>query len=321
MTEVKRAYLTSIERRFIKEWCTGKSISETQMLDFFRDYKAYFRDRVTREETVQETPVFPSRILSLDLLTGGFHGNIIQLYGPTDTFRSAFVVHAALNMGGPVIYVNSENKEFRWSAEGKEIYFFGGDYKTSDHLKEAIEINLASVIVIDSITALHRGANTLKMITKQLESRPDILLIFVNQSRYSKYTQSENTAQGSDEIHSLCSMIIRVAQRSSKTHGDSVDYVIEKGAPPGSPVKFQAFYDTNGALSNEMYLLRSAVTSGILQRSGPGYILGERRYRAREILEDQEVIELLWDKTLQHVEKERKAERNNYLGITIPNQT
>jgi len=312
-TRKGRPGITRIEAEFIQEFCKTRGRNEKEVRQLLSELKLFTKEYLLSGISPNESlPVMPSRILPFDLALGGFPRKITEIYGPPDGFKSAIVAHIGLNSDCDVLFMNAENKPFRWVVEN-DLLLAEGDYDASALLKETVDLGLTSLIIVDSLTALNRGVNTLKSMVKKMPANPELALIFINQTRDSRYSQKKEPAMH-DEVHGLCSLIIGITEIESTVYGHRAHCRIDK---PRNQVPFYISLNNEGNVSNELYLLDMALKESVVRRTGPTITFEGARYRMLELINDETATRKMWTILM----RDRNLEYVNYMGRSLSNHS
>jgi len=319
----RRVALSKAEREFIGSYSDDKG-EQAKLYKFLSSLKTHTRDRAGSDPNTSEQIRYPTGILAFDVAVGGLTPGLHQLYGHEDTMKSSFVVHMCMNSGKTSTFLNADNKPFRWNPGKYDILIGNGDYNSSRMLKEVINAGIADLIVIDSITALHRGMNALKSAIKLIPTRPEIILFYTNQTRYSRYKQSSQPS-GDDRLHSFCNTMISITKVENKAFGHNIYYEVVK--PQHEQKKFYICYNDAGNVSNEIWLIDWAIRNKIVTRTGALYKFFDDsmdfpsgRYRLSEMIEDSQVMRQIWEIFKDNGEWSNMS-HEQYLERTLTNCT
>jgi hypothetical protein len=179
---------------------------------------------------------------------------------------------------------------------------------------------MVDFIVIDSIASLNRSLDLIKTTIKLISSNPDLTLFFTNQTRSSRYSNTE--AAGSDYFHSMCNLIIRVSEvKRNLWIGSTVRYEIERFKPNPKLQKssFTLYYNSDNNLSNETDLIMRAQENKIIVRSGTKFIFENVKYSLNELLNNIDVLIKIWNLVITPLNAELKP--HDYLGRSLTNTT
>lgn len=308
----RRRSLTQRDEAFCKKFSESHNYELESVRELFREMKQYMlidadeREQEVRSGVTQKN----SGILAIDMIFGGLPPGIIQIYGPPDSYKTSLLVYLACALEGDSVYVNADNKDIPWILN-EDIVFVKGSPRANEIIKDLVSYEAADNVFIDSLPALVRYESFMRTCIRLISDMPNMSIIFSNQTRTSLYTkQSEPTL--TDFIHSISSVILQVVEIKSYFGGKRVTY---ESRGRGGDIGFTLCYNTNGSLSNELYLLDLAIAKGHIVRTGalfkvPG--LDNERYTLQDLLQSREILQQIWEKIFEGYVFQSNSER--YLG-------
>lgn len=321
-----RKTLNRIDTKFVNDYCKEHGYKPKEIQDFIIQLKDSYLEYTSTAYDDFDDLVDPnnisiksSNILSLDLLTGGITNGLVQLYGWEDTFKSTLAIFIAAQKEIS-FYINSDNHPFRWNITNPGFKSSIGGYRTNDLVKTLVTVGMVDHIVVDSLTSLNRSLDLIKTTIKLISGNPDLTLFFTNQTRSSRYSNTEPA--GPDFLHAMCNMTIAVAEVNKKLWtGSTVRYKLEKFKPNNKLVNnyFTVFYNTEGNISNELDLISRAQESSIIKRVGTKFEFQNTKYSLQELINNIDILSRIWELVITPLNNELQI--NGYLGRSLTNST
>ncbi len=317
--------LNKIDNIFIKNYCKQNAYKpkeiETfliQLKDSYLEYTSTAYNDQEINDSIETFTIKPTHVLSLDLLTGGITNGLVQLYGWEDTFKTTLAVYIS-SLKETSFYINSDNHPFRWIINNEGFKQSLGGYRTNDLVKTLVSIGMVDHIVVDSISSLNRSLDLIKTTIKLVSGNPDLTLFFTNQTRSSRYSNTE--AAGPDFLHSMCSMIISIESVDKKLWtGSLVRYKIERFKPNNklNNTFFDVYYNTQGNVSNEIDIISRAQTQSIIKRIGTKFEFKNCKYSLNDLINNVDVLTEIWNIVITPINPGLNA--NDYLGRSLINK-
>lgn len=223
-------------------------------------------------------------ILSIDSTLGGLYTGITQIYGIPDSYKTALSLTLAANMSKlqktVSIFMNADNKALNDKIVTDNILQTQanvktkkGSYRTSEYLKEVVLKNgLTNLIFIDSITNVQRYANVLKTLVKMVGHIPNLFIFFTNQSRKGEFNF---VPAGQTILNSTSNYIIKVEKEEKVPKFTMIQYLLENGK---TKERFVIYFDNEGKVSNEIYLMQEAFRLHLIEKSNQGNYVYKNQY-------------------------------------------
>ncbi len=267
------------------------------------------------DSPTEKMDVYPTGAISLDyaLGVGGIpRGRIIEIFGPESSGKTTLALHIiaeAQKQGGKVVYIDAEHAldpEYarRIGVDIDNVYLSQPDY--GEQALEIVETLIRSgsidVVVVDSVAALtpkaeiegEMGDSSIglqaRLMSKAMRkltsiaARSKCTVIFINQLRTKIGVMfgSPEVTTGGNALKFYSSIRIDIRRKEKIMKGDNiighnvlVKVVKNKVAPPFKEASFDIIFP-NG-ISKESALIDTALTLGILERSGAWFRLGDRQ--------------------------------------------
>ena len=259
--------------------------------------------------------VYSTGALSLDyaLGIGGVpRGRIVEIYGPESSGKTTLALHIiaeAQKKGGKAVYIDAEHALDPQYAKKIGVNIDELLLSQPDYGEQALEIvetlirsGSIGVVVIDSVAALTPKAEIegemsdttiglqARLMSKAMRkltsiaARSNCTIIFINQlrSKIGVIFGSPEVTSGGNALKFYSSVRIDVRKKDRIVKGENIvghtvlaKVVKNKMAPPFK----EAFFDILFAegISRESALIDTAVTLGILERSGTWYKMGDKQ--------------------------------------------
>ncbi|GAB4160233.1 MAG: recombinase RecA [Candidatus Dojkabacteria bacterium] len=262
-----------------------------------------------------DTPVIPTRALSLDLalgIGGVPKGRIVEIYGPESSGKTTLAMHIlaeAQAKGENVAFIDAEHAfdpvyAKRIGIDINEMYIAQPDF--GEQALEILETLVRSagfgVIVVDSVAALtpraeiegemgdsHMGlqarlmSQALRKITA-ICSKTGTMVIFLNQLRMKIGVMFGNpeTTTGGNALKFYASIRMDIRQKEKIVqegevvgHTRLVKVVKNKLAPPFKEAEFIIRYPTG--IDKESSLINAAIQRGVVTKAGSWLSFGDKQ--------------------------------------------
>jgi len=269
-------------------------------------------------EQIEQVPVapLPTAILSLDLLLGGLPSGFIQVVGMDDAYKTALLFYLACHLPDPA-FVNADNKGITFIPL-QDIEMLTGHPKVAEYVRTMVMHQLVNTVIVDSLPAMARYEAFMRTCLRLLPQRPEMRVIFSNQTRFSAYAHS-SVPTLTDFIHSICSLILSVDKIEKTFRGMRVEYLAFQGSNKSQ--RFYIVYNRAGSVDNESYLFDMGVSRGVLTRVGAHVRFSDQKRTEpiSEFLTGAENMKLLWRKVFAGLPFENRGEQ--YLGKQFSNST
>ncbi len=257
--------------------------------------------------------VYKTGAISLDyaLGVGGIpRGRIIEIYGPESSGKTTLALHIiaeAQKAGGKAVYIDAEhaldpNYARRIGVDIDNLFLSQPDYgeQALEITETLIRSGSIDVVVIDSVAALTPKAEIegemsdtsmglqARLMSKamrkltSISARSNCTVIFINQLRMKIGIMfgSPETTTGGNALKFYSSIRIDVRRKEKITKGDTVighvvlaKVVKNKVAPPFKEASFDIIFPDG--ISRESALIDTALTLGVLERSGAWFKMGD----------------------------------------------
>jgi recombination protein RecA len=267
------------------------------------------------EKPNMEVEVYSTGAISLDyaLGVGGIpRGRIIEIFGPESSGKTTLALHIiaeAQKKGGKIVYIDAEHAldpEYarRIGVNIDEVFLSQPDY--GEQALEIVETLIRSgsidVVVVDSVAALTPKAEIegemsdtsiglqARLMSKamrkltSISARSNCTVIFINQLRQKIGVMfgSPEVTTGGNALKFYSSIRIDIRRKEKITKGDNVighnvvaKVVKNKVAPPFKEASFDIIFPDG--ISKESALIDTAVSMGILERSGAWFRMGDKQ--------------------------------------------
>ena len=287
----------------------------------------------------------PSGSFSLDIAlgVGGFpKGRIIEIFGPESSGKTTLALHAVAETqkkGGRAAFIDAEHAldpEYasRIGVKTKDLIISQPDNgeEALNILESLVRSHIIDIVVVDSVAALtpraeiegemgaqHMGlqarlmSQALRKITA-IAAKSNTIIIFINQirSKIGIVYGNPETTPGGLALKFYASVRVDVRRVAQIKKGEEIvgnrvkaKVIKNKVAPPFKIAEFDIMYGTG--ISYEADVLNTAISQGIVTRSGASYSFGVEKLgtgfdTVRErLLQDRKLLEALRKKILEAV--------------------